>query len=1147
MTKKAKNKQNPAMIGNGNGASYTAKDIYVLEGLEPVRKRPGMYIGTTGADGLHHLIWEVADNSIDEAMAGFAKKIEITLLPNNRVSVKDDGRGIPVERHKQTGKSALETVMTTLHAGGKFGGESYKVSGGLHGVGVSVVNALSSWLRAEVCREGVLWAQEYKRGKAQGAVKKVGKCGTTGTAVSFEPDTEIFQPAGGGKMPEFNLQTILDHMRRQAYLTKGLEIAIRDERQDAKAKDGSSLALSHSFYFEGGIVSYVRFLNAGETPKHETIFYVNKEAEVNGGKKIQVEVAFQYTGDMAANELSFANNIYTGEGGMHLTGFRTALTRSLNSYAKKNEYFKKDDENLTGDDVREGLTAVISIKLPEPQFEGQTKAKLGTPEARTAVELVVGEALDEFLEKNPDEARQIIGQALLASKARLAAKAARETVLRKGALEGLMLPGKLADCQSKNPEESELYIVEGDSAGGCFSGDTKVALTDGRHITFAELVEEDKKGKRNFCYTIKDNGDIGIGEIKNPRITKKSARVIKILLDNGEEITSTPDHKFMLRDGTYKEATELTTQDSLMPLYRQLSRIGKRITIKDYEMVFSPADNRWIFTHLLADNYNIEHRVYAANLGPHRHHKDFNKRNNSPDNVARLTRDGHLELHRKHAKITLHTVEAQTRAIATKRSLAYRASAREKSLEKRELFSQNAKKQWGNAEYKKFMARKFLEFYNSSPSYRKVNQVLLDKAQKEYWNSKENRAKQAERVRGYFAAHPEQKSQLSVIAKKQWEDQALKNWRADKTKEQWTPEFRKSRKLAYDQTYLETALKALKVVHEKSGVLDERLYNVLRKETGNRNLIKLETICQRFFDGDVSRLETAVENYNHKIKAIISIEEPMDVYDIEVPGTHNFALASGVFVHNSAKQGRDRKFQAILPLRGKILNVEKSRLDKMLLSKEIRALIIAIGAAIGDEFDETKIRYHRVVIMTDADVDGAHIRTLLLTLFYRYFPRLVELGYLYIAEPPLYQVKSGKTLRYAYSDEEKEKILQEIGVAGKAKQAGKAEKIGKGVKLVVVDEDAPDTATEETVDEEATPEGGKAKGVSIQRYKGLGEMNPSQLWETTMDPAHRTMQRVMIANAEAANRIFDILMGDEVAPRKKFIQTHAKAVKNLDI
>ena len=515
--------------------------------------------------------------------------------------------------------------------------------------------------------------------------------------MTFEPDPEIFSPQGGsasgGEKIQFDWHRILTHIRQQAYLTKGITITVTDDRAGEKAKDGSSLCTSHTFYFEGGIVSYVKYLNRAETPKHDTVFYVSKETEGASGKKILVETALQYTDDLTGKELSFANNIYTPEGGMHLTGFRTALTRALNDYAKKNELFKKEDETLTGDDVREGITAIISIKLSEPQFEGQTKAKLGTPEARTAVETVVGEGLREWLEKFSRDAQEIIGKALLAQKARKAAKAARETVLRKGALEGLTLPGKLADCQSKNPEESELFLVEGDSAGG------------------------------------------------------------------------------------------------------------------------------------------------------------------------------------------------------------------------------------------------------------------------------------------------------------------------------------------------------------------------------------------------------------------------------------------------SAKMGRDRKTQAILPLRGKILNVERARLDKILSFKEIKALIIALGAAIGDEFNEEKLRYHRIVIMTDADVDGAHIQTLLFTLFYRHFLPIVEKGYLYIAQPPLYRVQSGKHVQYAYSDAEKEKIAGEF--KKQKLDSKKAKAAAKG---------------EEVVDEAA-----EVKGVEIQRYKGLGEMNPSQLWETTMDPAVRLMKRVSIEDATEANRIFNILMGDEVAPRKKFIQTHAKAVKNLDI
>ncbi|KKS65291.1 MAG: gyrase subunit B protein [Parcubacteria group bacterium GW2011_GWC1_43_12] len=700
---------------NTNEVSYEAKDIYVLEGLDPVRKRPGMYIGSTGVDGLHHLIWEVADNSIDEAMGGYCNEIEIALLPGNRVKVKDNGRGIPVDIHKQTKKSALETVLCTLHAGGKFGGDSYKVSGGLHGVGVSVVNALSIWLRAEVCRDGFLHCQEYKQGKPQGPVKKIGKCGGSGTTIYFEPDPAIFHDLN------FNWERILSHLRQQAYLTKGVKIIIRDLRKvDAKPEEFFGLCevskkkktdaqdtgeRSYSFYFEGGIISYVRFLNGEEEPRHSNIFYVNKEYE-----GIQVETALQYTNDMQSTEMTFANNIHTVEGGMHLTGFRTALTRGLNDYARKNNYLKTSDENLTGDDVRDGLTAVISLKIREPQFEGQTKAKLGNTEARVAVDAVIAESLEEYLEKNPNDAKEILNRCILAAKARQAAKAAKETVLRKGILDGLALPGKLADCSSKDPEDSEIFIVEGDSAGG------------------------------------------------------------------------------------------------------------------------------------------------------------------------------------------------------------------------------------------------------------------------------------------------------------------------------------------------------------------------------------------------------------------------------------------------SAKQGRDRRFQAILPLRGKILNVEKARLDKALASKEIKALIIALGTAIADEFDISKLRYHKIVIMTDADVDGAHIRTLLLTLFFRHFMPVIDAGHVYIAQPPLYKISRGKESHYAFNDAEKDVILERI----KKSKALSAEKSGKKSKK---DDSASETSSQEGLSSEALAKEEEIKigGVNIQRYKGLGEMNPGQLWETTMDPQNRVLKQVTVADAAAADKVFDVLMGDDVAPRKRFIQTHAKKVQNLDI
>ena len=1108
-------------------SSYGAKDIYVLEGLEPVRKRPGMYIGSTGTEGLHHLVWEVVDNSIDEAMGGHAKNIMIELLPDNKVSVLDDGRGIPVEMHKQTKKSALETVMTTLHAGGKFGGESYKVAGGLHGVGVSVVNALSDWLRVEVCREGALYAQEYKRGKPTSGVKKIGKCGQTGTKVIFSPDPEVF------KEISFSDKKIVDHLRQQAYLTKGIRINFFDCR--------NKIPKFYGFYFEGGLFSFVRYLSRNEKPLQENIFYVHKEQE-----GIEVEVAFLYMDDLEIKEYSFANNIYTPDGGMHLTGFRSALTRGFNSYARSEKYLKEKDENFTSDDTREGLTVVVSVKLREPQFEGQTKARLGNPEARTAVESVVNDALKEFFEKKPADGRRIIEKALLAAKARKAAKAAKDTVLRKGALDGLTLPGKLADCTSKSPEESELFIVEGDSAGGCFSGDTKVALADGRSLTFRELVEEDQQGKTNFCYSIKEDGSVGLARISNPRITRKKTKVLRVILDNDEEMLCTPDHKFMFRDGSYREAGSLKLSDSLMPLYRKHSKIGGRITIDGYEMVFDPGKNYWIFTHLLADEYNLESKFYKEGDGPHRHHKDFNKLNNNPDNIMRLTKDEHLKVHRELVSKTLHRPDVLEKVRLIHKSREFREKIRRimTKPEMRKMLSERARRQWQNGEYKKFMTKRFLDFYNSSPEYQKISKMRLSEAQKKYWANVENVKKQSKRVRGYFRDNPHKKIELSIKAKLQWASQDLLAFRSELTKKQWTSEFREKRRVTYNQTYLRKALSTLKDIYSREGRIDVDTYNQLRKEKCDKSLIRYETVADRFFNGDRTKLNEAVINYNHKVKKVIEVSDRIDVYDLEVAGTHNFALASGVFVHNSAKAGRDRRIQAILPLRGKILNVEKARLDKMLSNQEIRSLVMAIGTAIAEEFDISKIRYHKIVIMTDADVDGAHIRTLLLTLFFRYFRQIIEDGYLYIAQPPLYRVAAGKNVSYAYSESQKDKTVAELK---KIKDQSRHPK-GAGLQPQVSEKSG--AGEEDESGDAKDGEGGSetsTKGINIQRYKGLGEMNPEQLWETTMNPENRVLKKVTFEDAKEAERMFDVLMGDEVAPRRKFIELHALAVKNLDI
>jgi DNA gyrase subunit B len=653
-------------------STYDGSQIQVLEGLEPVRKRPGMYIGSTGFDGVHHLIKEIADNSIDEAIAGYATKVSVIILADGGMTITDDGRGIPIDKHPKTGLSSLETVLTVLHAGGKFGGGGYKVSSGLHGVGSSVVNALSTTLIAEVVKEGQLYSIEFERGATKVPFKKVGKTDRkNGTKITFYPDPTIFK-----ETIEFDYEWVVDYLRHQAYLTKGVYVSVVDERTSKRA----------AFYFEGGIQSYVKHLNIGKDVTTENIFYVEKMVEES-----MIEIAVQYNETYVELVKPFANNVLTPDGGTHLIGFRSALTRVINEYARKSSLLKEKEDNLTGDDIREGLTAIILVKMPDPQFEGQTKNKLGNPEVRRYVEQVMNEYFSYYLDENPSIAKKIVGKALLAARARKAARAARDNVIRKGALDGLSLPGKLSDCSSKNPSESEIYIVEGDSAGG------------------------------------------------------------------------------------------------------------------------------------------------------------------------------------------------------------------------------------------------------------------------------------------------------------------------------------------------------------------------------------------------------------------------------------------------SAKSGRDSRTQAILPLRGKVLNTERARLDRMLGNNEIVSLIKAFGVGIGDQFDISGLRYHRVIIMTDADVDGSHISTLLLTFFFRYMPEIIAGGHVYLAKPPLYLAKIGTKKYYSYSDEEKEQILDDLIAARKE----------KGVAV------------------DPTSDRNKQAGLTapVQRYKGLGEMDAEQLWDTTMNPENRVLIQVRVEDAEKTDAIFTKLMGDQVDLRKAFIQSRAKSLslEDLDI
>ncbi len=925
--------------------SYGAAQIQVLEGLEAVRRRPGMYIGDTVIRGLHHLVFEIVDNSIDEALAGHCTKIVVIIHPDNSVTVIDDGRGIPIDIHPQLGIPAVQVALTKLHAGGKFDKQTYKVSGGLHGVGLSVVNALSAKLVVTVKRHGKAYQQTYQRGDPVTPLEVIGETQERGTTVTFLPDAGIFQET------VFHYDILAQRLRELAFLNKGISIAFIDEREQKQ----------EVFSYQGGIKEFVEYVDKNKQPLHEVLYFQKSKDQV------EVELALRYNTGYQENMFTFVNNINTIEGGTHLSGFKTALTRIVNTFAKES----KEDLKITGEDVKEGLTAVISVKVPEPLFEGQTKTKLGNSEVFGIVSSLTHDELKAFLESHHSVARTIVQKCFEAAQAREAARKAKELTRRKGVLDGAGLPGKLADCSNKDPSKCEIYVVEGDSAGGCFSGDTPVALVDGRNLSFKELVKEAEEGKRNFCYTIQKSGEMGIEEIKNPRITKRNAEVVKVILDDGKEIICTPDHFFMTREGDYKKVIELKNDDSLVPLHRQLSKKEKRITIEGYELVWNPFQNRWIFTHLLADEWNLRKGMYLPESGEHRHHRNFNKRDNNPLNIVRLTKEGHLQLHRELASKTLHTQEVKEK-----------------------------------------------------------------------------------------------------------------------------------RKEAYNQTYFMATLKALRIIYDEQGCVEPSAYQQLRIKTKDKNLLRLDTFTERFFWNDPEEVEEAVQNFNHKIKQIVPLDQKIDVYDIEVPNTHNFALASGVFVHNSAKGGRNREFQAILPLKGKILNVEKARLHKMMENKELITLITALGTNIGDEFDLSKLRYDRVIIMTDADVDGSHIMTLLLTFFYRYMKPLIEQGHIYVAMPPLYRVQKGKQVKYAYHDAEKNQLVQAWG---------------------------------------------GMEGLNIQRYKGLGEMNPQQLWETTMDPAVRSLKKVTVEDGVVADQIFTLLMGDEVEPRREFIEKHALEVANLDV
>ncbi len=1116
--------------------SYDASNIQVLEGLDPVRTRPGMYIGSTDYRGLHHLMWEIVDNSVDEALAGHANSIEVFIDKNNIVTVTDNGRGIPTDMHPTKHRPALEIVMTVLHAGGKFGGGGYKVSGGLHGVGASVVNALSTWLQVEVRRDGKAYWQKYQRGVPTGDMQTRDltpeeiEQHPRGTLTSWLADDTVFDTLA------YSFETVSQRFRETCFLTKGLRIKLVDDRTDREL----------TFYFEGGVMSFVRHMNKNRGVVQQKPFYVQR-----GADGVDVEVAFQYTDSYNDSIHAFANNINTPDGGTHLTGFRTAMTRTINNYARKNNFLKEKDENLSGDDIRQGLTAIISVKLTDPQFEGQTKAKLGNANVKGAVESAVGDSLTTWLEENPADARKIVDKCMTAQRIREAQSKLKDTILRKSAFDGMTLPGKLADCSERDPGRSEIFIVEGDSAGGCFVGETRVALASGLTKTMAELASDWEQGIHHFGYATNKVGDVRIVPLIEPRLTKHEAALVEVVLDNGAHIRCTPDHLFRLRDGSYCEANKLEPGQSLMPLKTRLT--GKEeLPAPGYEMVWMNGQTEWHHTHHMADLYNMLTGVYTRKAGNTRHHKDFNKLNNDPRNIQRMFWRDHQQLH------------AELAGEMSKR-LWQDPAYRERKIKQ---LSEQAIQQWQDPAYREYMRERvkiqrqdavlnerllqgFQDWFNALTieEYSAYGERMRQ-FQEAYWSSPEHRQEQAQRTQRYFEEHPEAREQRREEAIKQWEDNELRKWRSEKTREQWQdeayqrqhsavvtewwqqhPEHREKVAEACKRRWEDEQQRELIVAglnkwrsststEEKARLIREgyklksllllnkvleaenvkQAYEQQRLETA-RQMMRYDRLVQEFFSGDEAKLHEAAANVNCKVVAVHELAEQADVYDLTVEGYHNFALADGVFVHNSAKQGRDRRFQAILPLRGKILNVERASLDKMLNSTEIKALITALGAGLGDSFDTGKLRYHRAIIMTDADVDGSHIRTLLLTFFFRNMKPLVADGYLYIAQPPLFRVGYGKEKVYAYSEAERDAVIKRIN----------------------------------------------KENISIQRYKGLGEMNPEQLWETTMDPRNRTLLQVTIEDAAMADETFQMLMGDAVPPRKQFITTHAKSVKNLDI
>jgi|GEM_PF-1093 len=981
----------------GRGDEFLGGDLGLLKvvGIEPL------------TDYAHEWVYDVAvpegenftagwgpiicHNSIDEALAGYAHNITVTIHPDASVTVVDDGRGIPVDEHPKEKRSALEVVMTKLHAGGKFGEGGYKVASGLHGVGVSAVNALSEWMRVEVRRNGRRYFQEYRHGVPVAPVADIGPAegNGTGTRTDFYPDMTIFETV------DYSFKALAQRFREMAFLTRGLRIFFLDERSDRET----------TFYFEGGVLSFVRYLARGQELLHGAPLYIERTLD-----HTQIEIALLYADTYRDLVLSFANNINTIEGGTHLTGFRSGLTRCLNDYGRRAGILKENDPNLSGEDVREGLIAVVSVKLEDPQFESQTKIKLGNSEVKTFVEQALVEGLSAFLEGSTTDARRVLDKCMTTMRAREAARKARDLVVRKGALDGFSLPGKLADCSERDPAKAELFVTEGESAGGCLLHNVLVRLATGEQRTMRELAADWVRGIMHFGYATDEAGDIQLVPLESPRLTRRSARLVEVELDNGERVRCTPDHPFRLRDGLYRRADSLQPGESLMPLKVRFTMAGDS-PAPGYEMVWMNGLEQWAFTHYLADQRNLANHRYTLGAGGVRHHVDWNKGNNEPSNIRRMDWREHLILHRETTRRLWQNPDHRRRMSELARAQwedpEYLAYMRERAREQRQ-----------DPEMSRRVLEGFQEWYNSLSDQERAEYCQrLYNQQAEYWADEQHREERAERTSRYFEEHPEAREHLRQLAQEEWADPELLAWRSEETKKQWQdpefarrhsesrkewwrehpehrekivaglehlwadPEWRARRALAHQEWLSSTPpeerrrllreghrRKALQLLNTVLDAADVRqTYEELRRAKAPTAL-RYERLLGEHFSGDEKRMLEVARNVNCKVVAVRHLEERGDVYDLTVEGYENFALAAGVFVHNSAKQGRDRRFQAILPLRGKILNVEKARLDKILDNAEIRALITAIGTNIGEQFEIENLRYGRVIIMS---VDGA--------------------------------------------------------------------------------------------------------------------------------------------------------------------------------